>query len=127
MLIVLITPPPIDEEGRKEYAMYNSFCPLPGFSFIILFENLYEYCVVDRSLYGEKAMELPERTNEVTGTYANGCVEVAKELGVASVNLWSKMQETQGWQKKFLRLVILSSLLFRINGIFTLIQSGRLP
>ncbi|KAI3737324.1 hypothetical protein L2E82_27322 [Cichorium intybus] len=75
MIIVLITPPPVDEEGRQEYA---------------------------KSLYGEKAMKLPERTNEVTGTYANGCVEVAKELGVDSINLWSKMQETQGWQKKFL-------------------------
>ncbi|KAL4583397.1 hypothetical protein LXL04_007968 [Taraxacum kok-saghyz] len=64
MLIVLITPPPIDEEGRLEYA----------------------------------------KTNENTGTYANGCVEVAKKLGVGSVNLWSKMQETQGWQKMFLRL-----------------------
>ncbi|CAN1347741.1 GDSL esterase/lipase At5g62930 [Linum perenne] len=30
------------------------------------------------------------------------CVELAKELGVLSVNLWSKMQETEGWQKKFL-------------------------
>ncbi|XP_023765038.1 GDSL esterase/lipase At5g62930 isoform X2 [Lactuca sativa] len=75
MLIVLITPPPVDEEGRLEYA---------------------------KSLYGEKAMKIPERTNEVTRTYVNGCVEVAKELGVASVNIWSKMQETQGWQKKFL-------------------------
>ncbi|KAL4559719.1 hypothetical protein LXL04_031864 [Taraxacum kok-saghyz] len=74
-LIVLITPPPIDEEGRLEYA---------------------------KSMYGEKAMKLPERTNENTGIYANECVEVAKELGVGSVNLWSKMQETQGWQKKFL-------------------------
>ena len=61
-------------------------------------------------MYGEKAMKLPERTNEVTGDYANGCVEVAKEFGVSSINLWSRMQETQGWQKKFLRLVILLSL-----------------
>ncbi|KAM0035098.1 putative GDSL lipase/esterase, SGNH hydrolase superfamily [Helianthus debilis subsp. tardiflorus] len=75
MLIVLITPPPIDEEWQQQYAA---------------------------SPHGEKAMKLPERTNEVTGIYANGCVEVAKELGVSSVNLWSKMQETQGWQKKFL-------------------------
>ncbi|KAF5796551.1 putative GDSL lipase/esterase, SGNH hydrolase superfamily [Helianthus annuus] len=61
MLIVLITPPPIDEEG---------------------------------SVYGEKAMTAPERTNEVAGNYANEYVEVARELGVSSVNLWSKMQET---------------------------------
>ncbi|KAF8399680.1 hypothetical protein HHK36_015551 [Tetracentron sinense] len=75
MLVVLITPPPVDEEGRKEYA---------------------------RSLYGEKAMELSERTNEMTGVYANQCVELAKELGLPSINLWSMMQETVGWQKKFL-------------------------
>ncbi|PWA87998.1 SGNH hydrolase-type esterase superfamily protein [Artemisia annua] len=75
MLIVLITPPPIDEEGRLEDAV---------------------------SSYGEKAMKLPERTNEAAGDYANGCIEVAKEVGVSSINLWSKMQETDGWQKKFL-------------------------
>ncbi|KAH9624560.1 hypothetical protein KSS87_000714 [Heliosperma pusillum] len=76
MVVVLITPPPIDEEGRMEYA---------------------------RSLYGEKAMTQPERTNETTGEYAMLCVSLAKELGVPHVNLWSKMQETEGWQKKYLR------------------------
>lgn len=75
MLVVIITPPPVDEEGRLAYA---------------------------RSLYGEKAVKLPERTNEVTGVYAKQCVELAKELGLPSINLWSKMQETEGWQKKFL-------------------------
>ncbi|XP_055829496.1 GDSL esterase/lipase At5g62930 isoform X2 [Solanum dulcamara] len=75
MLVLLITPPPIDEAGRFEYA---------------------------RSQYGDKAMQLPERTNEVSGEYAKQCVELAKELGLPSVNLWSKMQETEGWQRKFL-------------------------
>uniref|UniRef100_A0A1S3BYB4 Uncharacterized protein n=1 Tax=Cucumis melo TaxID=3656 RepID=A0A1S3BYB4_CUCME len=75
-LVVLITPPPVDEEGRNEYA---------------------------RSLYGDKARELPERTNEVTGLYAKKCLELAKEIGLHSIDLWSKMQETDGWQKKFLR------------------------
>ncbi|KAI5683392.1 hypothetical protein M9H77_04620 [Catharanthus roseus] len=75
ILIVLITPPPIDEEGRLQYA---------------------------RSLYGDNAMKLPERTNEMTGVYAEKCVELAKELDLPSINLWSKMQETEGWQKKFL-------------------------
>ncbi|XP_024636213.1 GDSL esterase/lipase At5g62930 [Medicago truncatula] len=75
MLIVLITPPPVCEEGRRAYAI---------------------------SLYGNNARELSERTNEVTGQYANTCVEMAKEMGVAYINLWSKMQETEGWQKKFL-------------------------
>ncbi|CAA2956029.1 GDSL esterase lipase At5g62930 [Olea europaea subsp. europaea] len=75
VLVVLITPPPIDEHGRLEYA---------------------------RSLYGDKATKLPERTNEMTAVYAKHCVELAKELGLPSINLWSKMQETEGWQKKFL-------------------------
>ncbi|XP_074381674.1 GDSL esterase/lipase At5g62930 isoform X3 [Apium graveolens] len=56
-----------------------------------------------RSLYGDKAMKLPERTNEVTGLYAKQCIELAEELGIPSINLWSKMQETDGWQKKFLK------------------------
>lgn len=55
-------------------------------------------------------MELPERTNEVTGLYAKQCVELAKEMGLCSIDLWSKMQETEGWQKKFLRFVIIGSL-----------------
>ncbi|XP_065030380.1 GDSL esterase/lipase At5g62930-like isoform X2 [Musa acuminata AAA Group] len=75
ILVVLITPPPVDEQGRKEYA---------------------------RSVYGEKAMELPERTNDNTGAYARQCVELAKELHIPCIDLWSKMQETTGWQKKFL-------------------------
>ncbi|KAJ6799461.1 GDSL esterase/lipase [Iris pallida] len=75
MLVVLITPPPVDEDGRKEFA---------------------------RSLYGDKAMELPERTNETTGVYAKQCIELAKELQVPYIDLWSQMQETAGWQKMFL-------------------------
>ncbi|KAL2243742.1 GDSL esterase/lipase At5g62930 isoform X3 [Sesamum indicum] len=74
-LVILITPPPIDVEGRREYA---------------------------RSLYGDKASETPDRTNEATGVYAKQCVTLANELGLPSVDVWSKMQETEGWQKKFL-------------------------
>ncbi|XP_048329107.2 GDSL esterase/lipase At5g62930 [Ziziphus jujuba] len=75
MLVVLISPPPVDEEGRNEYA---------------------------RSLYGENTRELPERTNEAAGVHAKKCIELAKEMSVPFVDLWSKMQETEGWQKKFL-------------------------
>ncbi|KAI5329803.1 hypothetical protein L3X38_029200 [Prunus dulcis] len=69
ILIVLITPPPVDEDGRNEYA---------------------------RSLYGEDAREEPERMNEVTGVYAKKCIELAEEMGLRSINLWSKLQETEG-------------------------------
>ncbi|KAF5730857.1 GDSL-motif lipase/hydrolase family protein [Tripterygium wilfordii] len=75
MLIVLVTPPPVDEDGRKDHA---------------------------RSSYGDKAAKLPERTNEATAVYASNCVELAQELGLPSINLWSKMQETEGWGKKYL-------------------------
>ncbi|KAJ8440291.1 hypothetical protein Cgig2_012727 [Carnegiea gigantea] len=75
MLVVLITPPPVDEEGRMEYA---------------------------RSVYGDEAMKEPERTNETAAIYAKQCVAVAEELGIPFINLWSKMQETEGWQRKFL-------------------------
>jgi lysophospholipase L1-like esterase len=47
MLVVLVSPPPIDEVGRMEYA---------------------------RSVYGEKAMKEPERTNEVAGLCMQGSV-----------------------------------------------------
>ncbi|CAH9104381.1 unnamed protein product [Cuscuta europaea] len=75
MVVVLITPPPIDEVGRKAYARY---------------------------VYGDKAMKSPERTNLVTGEYAKQCLDLAVELGLPSIDLWSKMQETMGWQKIFL-------------------------
>ncbi|KAL5816260.1 hypothetical protein ACOSQ3_024638 [Xanthoceras sorbifolium] len=75
MKILLITPPPVDEEGRMKYA---------------------------RSIYGKNAMKLPERTNEGAGVYAKQCMELAKDMGISSIDLWSKMQETEGWQKTFL-------------------------
>jgi len=63
------------------------------------------------SLYGEKAMQFPERTNEMAGVYARQCVELAKDLGIRAIDLWSKMQGTDGWQKKFLRFVIFKALI----------------
>lgn len=54
-------------------------------------------------MYGEKAMDKAERTNEITGIYANHCISVANELGLPYVDLSSHMQGTPGWQKKFLR------------------------
>ncbi|XP_078428362.1 GDSL esterase/lipase At5g62930-like [Wolffia australiana] len=76
MLVVLITPPPVDEDGRMKFAL---------------------------SKYGAKVMELPERTNKVTGLYAKECVSLASILRVPCVDIWSQMQFTDGWQEKFLR------------------------
>ncbi|KAK1326947.1 DNA (cytosine-5)-methyltransferase DRM2 [Acorus calamus] len=61
-----------------------------------------QHVPVEESVYGEKAVEIPERTNEVAGIYAKKCIEVAQELGLPHVDLWSRMQETSGWQKKYL-------------------------
>uniref|UniRef100_A0A0D9V0R1 Uncharacterized protein n=1 Tax=Leersia perrieri TaxID=77586 RepID=A0A0D9V0R1_9ORYZ len=75
MVIMLITPPPVDEDGRERYA---------------------------RSLYGEEARKLPERTNEMAGVYAGQCIELAREMNIYCIDIWSKMQETAGWHKLYL-------------------------
>lgn len=71
-------------------------------------QTAYGFC---RSIYGENAAELAERTNETAGIYANKCIELAKKLDIPCVNLWSKMQETEGWHK-FLRFVTSEATLF---------------
>ncbi|XP_077228997.1 SGNH hydrolase-type esterase superfamily protein [Tasmannia lanceolata] len=72
-LVLLITPPPIDEDGRLRYP------------------------------YGDNLSGLPERTNEFAGSYAKACVAVAGELGVPMIDVWSKMQQFPGWEKACLR------------------------
>ncbi|KAI5657282.1 hypothetical protein M9H77_26075 [Catharanthus roseus] len=72
-LIVLITPPPIDEDGRI-------LCPF----------------VEDNS-------GLPERTNESAGSYAKACLAVASDSQVFAVDIWTKMQQFPGWHKACLR------------------------
>ncbi|KAF5188701.1 GDSL esterase/lipase [Thalictrum thalictroides] len=72
-VVVLITPPPIDEEGRL------------------------------RNPYGKNPSGLPERTNEAAGAYAKECIAVADECGVSVVDLWSRMQQFPKWEKSFLR------------------------
>lgn len=43
---------------------------------------------------GEEAAKLPpDRTTAYTGTYANACKELGKELGLPVVDLWTKMQQ----------------------------------
>lgn len=67
-----------------------------------------------------------ERTNEAAGAYAKQCIELAKDMGVYSIDLWSKMQEIKGWQKTCLRFVplkktetILIKLLFKQFSLFS--------
>nr|GMC50303.1 GDSL esterase/lipase At5g45920 [Ipomoea batatas] len=66
--VILITPPPIYEPARLLYP------------------------------YGENNSGLPERTYEASGTYAKACLAVAAELGIPSVDLWTKVQEVPDWQ-----------------------------
>lgn len=68
-LVLLITPPPIDEEGRL------------------------------RNPYVENPMGLPERTNEAAGAYAKACVDVAGECGGPVVDIWTKMQHISDWPR----------------------------
>lgn len=71
--VILITPPPIDEDGRV------------------------------KNPYGEDTSGLPERTNESAGAYAKACISVAKESGLPVIDIWSKMQQIPGWEKNLLR------------------------
>ncbi|GMP72246.1 hypothetical protein CsSME_00030347 [Camellia sinensis var. sinensis] len=71
--IILITPPPIDEDGRLLHP------------------------------FVENMLGLPERTNEAAGAYAKACVSVAGECGIPVVDLWTKMQQFPDWQKAYLR------------------------
>ncbi|BAH92550.1 Os04g0269700, partial [Oryza sativa Japonica Group] len=52
-----------------------------------------------RDMYGEDdPSKLPERTNEATGTYAQACLTVAKELNHPVIDIWTKMQQFPDWQ-----------------------------
>ncbi|XP_017978038.1 PREDICTED: GDSL esterase/lipase At5g45920 isoform X1 [Theobroma cacao] len=78
-LILLITPPPIDEDERL---------------------RKYSGC---RHPYAENPSGLPERTNEAAGAFAKACVETAGECGIPVVDLWTRMQQYPDWRKAYLR------------------------
>ncbi|KAF1861751.1 hypothetical protein Lal_00026185 [Lupinus albus] len=71
-VVLLITPPPIDEDGRIKHP------------------------------YAENPEGLPERTNEAAGEYARACITVAGECAIPVIDLWTKMQQRPGWQKDYL-------------------------
>ncbi|XP_057764358.1 GDSL esterase/lipase At5g45920-like [Salvia miltiorrhiza] len=70
--IILITPPPIDEDAR----LLNPYANNPS--------------------------GLPERTNEVAGRYAKHCLDVAAECGLPAIPLYDKMQQRPDWKKALL-------------------------
>ncbi|XP_008783917.1 GDSL esterase/lipase At5g45920 [Phoenix dactylifera] len=72
-VVILITPPPIDEDGRLRYP------------------------------FGDNPSGLPERTNVSAGAYAKACIAVANESGIPVIDIWSKMQQFPNWEKIFLR------------------------
>ncbi|CAA7058680.1 unnamed protein product [Microthlaspi erraticum] len=71
-VIILIAPPPIDEEARLRYP------------------------------YIENTTGIPERTNEAAGSYAKACVDVANECQISAIDLWSRMQQIPNWQTECL-------------------------
>ncbi|XP_062230227.1 GDSL esterase/lipase At5g45920-like [Phragmites australis] len=71
--VILITPPPVDEDGRLRYP------------------------------YAHDSSGLPERTNAAAGAYARACVDVAKQSGLRAIDIWSRMQKFPEWEKTFLR------------------------
>ncbi|KAG6756096.1 hypothetical protein POTOM_039517 [Populus tomentosa] len=78
IVILLITPPPIDEDARL------------------------------RHRYIEKPLGLNERTNEAAGAYSQACISVAKEYICPLVDLWIKMQECPDWKQAYLIVIVLT-------------------
>ncbi|CAK9275446.1 unnamed protein product [Sphagnum jensenii] len=74
-VVVLITPPPLDDEAWIEFRRAN---------------------------YNKQPEALPDRINEVTKLYAQACKEVAKEACVPVIDLWSVFQQTQNWRQAYL-------------------------
>lgn len=70
--IILITPPPIDEDARLLHPFFDN------------------------------PSGLPERTNEAAGRYAKQCLAVAAECGVPAINIWEKMQQFPHWKRAYL-------------------------
>lgn len=52
--------------------------------------------------FTENVSGLPERTNEVAGSFARATVEAAKHGGVRVIDLWTTMQKNPHW-KTYLR------------------------
>nr|XP_011460297.1 PREDICTED: GDSL esterase/lipase At5g45920-like [Fragaria vesca subsp. vesca] len=120
--VILITPPPIDEEGRLQYG----FTAYLVFSSIVTHVHLFSFffessnhtvkdimnlknLVFNIYLFGyrfpyiENPLNQPERTNEAAGAFAEACVAVARESGLPVIDLWTKMQQVPDWQKAHLR------------------------
>ncbi|KAL1560308.1 GDSL esterase/lipase-like protein [Salvia divinorum] len=66
--IILITPPPVDDNARLLYP------------------------------FVEKPSGRPERTNEAAGQYAKQCLDVAAECGLPAIPLCEKMQQLPDWK-----------------------------
>ncbi|CAI6008029.1 unnamed protein product [Closterium sp. NIES-65] len=124
--VVLITPPPVDEPGRMEFAnptlsppflgaMYGEQCMNEGAGASLQQPSLKpgSQCMKEaertnevtgasmrqREMYGEQCMKEPERTNEFTGKYAGAVREVAEACGgVPVIDLWTVLQQQPTWQ-----------------------------
>lgn len=68
--IVLITPPPVCHEGRLRF---------------------------QRERYREKATGVLERSLELSGQYSNALADIASELNLPLLDLWSTMQLVPSW------------------------------
>lgn len=71
-VVLLISPPPVDEQRRLSYQLEK---------------------------YGEKASGVLERTNEAAGRYAAVARKVAASERVPVLDLWTTMQNEEGWQR----------------------------
>lgn len=82
-----------------------------------------------RHPYDETPSDLPERTNSVAGSYAKQCLSVAVECGVPAIDLWTIIQQFEGWEA-YLRYSIdhrSSGIILMFDQIFTLLLLNSFP
>lgn len=54
-----------------------------------------------REVYKENAVTEYERVNENTAKYAEACKDVARQLGVPVVDLFTRIQQRPQWESLF--------------------------
>ncbi|EHA8591085.1 putative GDSL esterase/lipase [Cocos nucifera] len=142
-VVILITPPPVDENGRLRYPFGDNPSGLPertnesagayakaciavakesGIPVIDIWSKMQQFPnwekVFLRYPFGDNPSGLPERTNESAGAYAKACIAVAKESGIPVIDIWSKMQQFPNWEKVFLSSVLADGFGGVANSIF---------
>lgn len=104
--ILLIAPPPVDEPSRirhnKEVCKFMPTCCSQTIANCKSWKVSSVMVVHAQNNGDSEATSIPERTNEFTGQYVAAARQLAGELSLPVVDLWTEVQKQKGWQSKYL-------------------------